>query len=704
MDSILIILLIIWLIIMQNKIIELSNSLKELKHDLFKKSILNKETPVEVQTEPLSISDIPDDIVYASKKEILPEKQPTNKTQTDKTNSVKQSSDFEKIFLGNIFAKIGALAVLIGIIIFIKLISPFVIFTPAIKITLGFLTGFGLIIGAIKLHTKENMKNYSEVLLGTGFGALFISTYCASALFGIFNLPITFTVATTLILAAFYLADRLKTVSMLTVSLVASYLNPFFINPEISVSPNFLMGYLIFVNLLSIVYTYRNKSRNTVNTVNIWLTCLTALFYFKGNNIIAPAILWAAYFIYDTLCTIKQTDTDNKTLNYSSFAVFTILTLTVFSNNNTAIAVTLIIAAILYGAAAFIKKDDALKTYINMFLAALNLSVFYITKESIHTRLLIWSVETVILSYCAYKHKYKTLADWASGLWAAAFVALLFIDNVIYAKDITQFKPIWNIRLATFTPLIISAGVSSFILPKTEDKFKNISNMFRFEAVTLAYLYTGFEANDILNKYMINVNTSVGFIKNMTNAILGFIYTINLKKLYNSTKFEVFNFASAFIGICTLIYLLLTGTDYKPSSAFIPVINIRFVAFMAGIATFALYAKWTKQEIYKYFGIALGFLLIHIEISNLLEKYTMLQADYLISLSWILYAGIVTAVGIFTNKKYLKISGIGLCILAISRIFFYDLTNIDILYKFIAFLTLGTILLVLSYFYNKLRK
>lgn len=704
MNSILIILLIIWLIIIQNKILELSNSLKELKNNLLKKNILNKEPPAEVQAEPISVSDIPDDIIYASRKEFLPDVKPTDEKQAPETETVKQSSDFEKIFLGNIFNKIGALAVLIGIIIFIKLISPFVIFTPAVKITLGFLTGISLIIGALKLHTKENLQNYSEVLLGTGFGALFISTYCASALFELFNLPVTFSVATALLLAAFYLADKLKTVSMLAISLVAGYLNPFFIHHENIISPNFLMGYLIFVNMLSIIYTCRNKSRNTINTINIWLTCLTALFYFKGNNIIAPTILWAAYFVYDLLCTIKQTVKDNKPLNYSNFAVFAMLTLTVYTHDNTAIAITILIIGILYGAAVFIKKDDEIKNYINMFLAALNLSVFYFTKDSLYTRLIIWSVEAVILSYCAYRHKYKTLADWASGLCAAAFVTLLFIDNVIYAKDIFQFKSIWNMRLASFAPLIISTGLSYYILSKTDERFKTVSNLFRFETVTLAYLYIGFEANDILNKYLTNAHTSVAFIKNMTNAILGFIYTINLKKLYNATKFEVFNFASGFIGICTLTYILLTGTDYKPASSFIPLINIRFAAFMAGIATFALYARWTKQEIYKYLGVTLGFLLIHIEVSNLLDKYTLLNADYLISLSWILYAGIVTAVGIFTGKKFLKLSGIVLCILSIFRIFLYDLINVDILYKFIAFLTLGTILLVLSYFYNKHRK
>ena len=96
-----------------------------------------------------------------------------------------------------------------------------------------------------------------------------------------------------------------------------------------------------------------------------------------------------------------------------------------------------------------------------------------------------------------------------------------------------------------------------------------------------------------------------------------------------------------------------------------------------------------------------GFILVHYEIVDVISKYSITDGEYLISVAWILYSGIITTIGILKNKSWLKICGIGFCILSIIRIFIYDLANIDILYKFIAIITLGIILMILSYLYNK---
>ena len=89
------------------------------------------------------------------------------------------------------------------------------------------------------------MQNFSEVLLGTGFGSLFITTYCGSTFLHVLNPVVTFLIATILLLTVFYLADRLKTVSMLVIALVAGYLNPLFVNSSFDIDSNFLFGYLI---------------------------------------------------------------------------------------------------------------------------------------------------------------------------------------------------------------------------------------------------------------------------------------------------------------------------------------------------------------------------------------------------------------------------------------------------------------------------
>ena len=53
----------------------------------------------------------------------------------------KENFDIQSAFLGNIFNKVGALAIIIAVVIFIKLVSPFFVITPVMKLVLGFLLG-----------------------------------------------------------------------------------------------------------------------------------------------------------------------------------------------------------------------------------------------------------------------------------------------------------------------------------------------------------------------------------------------------------------------------------------------------------------------------------------------------------------------------------------------------------------------------------
>ena len=285
MTALIIILMLIWLVIIQYKLTELSDAIKDIKGKLTKKDIYGQPSIIKGATETNpqnieSISEIPDELFYQSEEKTIPQFIENNLKKENKSES------FENIFLGNIFNKIGAFAILVALVILIKMISPFFVFTAQLKITLGYLSGIAMMIGALKLYNKENLRNYSEVLLGTGFGAMFISTYCASGIFHLFNLPVTFIIATAFLLLAFYFADKLKTVSMLVISLIAGYLNVIFLNSEFIISDNFLFGYLIFINLTSILYTYRNPSKDIVNLINLPITMLAALIYCSEIQII----------------------------------------------------------------------------------------------------------------------------------------------------------------------------------------------------------------------------------------------------------------------------------------------------------------------------------------------------------------------------------------------------------------------------------
>ncbi len=708
MTALIIILMLIWLILIQTKLSELSDNLKDIKERIARNSIYKtnevEEKPIEEKKteEYLSISDIPDEIIL-NKQEDKDEKIPKYIERELKKED--KSDSFENIFLGNIFNKIGALAILIAIVILIKIVSPFFVFTPAIKITLGYLAGFAMMIGALKLNNNESLKSYSEVLLGTGFGALFISTYCASGIFHIFNLPMTCAIATAFLLLAFFLADKLKTISMLVISLLAAYINPIFLSANYDISPNFMFGYLIFINILSLLYTYRNHGKNIVNLINLPLTTLAALIYCDKITLVFPIILWAIYLIYDI--TLKNKEANYQILNYINLGALSLILINVFHHDFSLIAYTQLGIGLIYGVIAYLKKSETedLKNYIYLFLSSAFLFVYFMCDKSPTTKCFAWSIETIILAFYAnkYPEKFKFLGSWAIACFGSAYCSIVPIDGVLAIKNIGKFHPIWNIRLLMFTPIILSSAISYYLLNKSNEKtLINISEFFKFISISSIYLYMGLELNNIITQRFIGENTYASFINRMTNVILLFAYSINMKKLSAANNSNAaISVIAGFFGIIATLILLFAGFHYRPLKAFIPLINIRTVAFLSGIATAVLYAKWTENKIYKYLAIFLGFILINYEINDIITKYIIQDGQYIVSLCWIIYAGIITTLGILKNIDFLKNSGIGLCILAIAKVLLYDMSNVDILYKFIAIITLGIILMVLSYLYNK---
>lgn len=680
--ALLVITVFLWIIFIQIQLCEMNEKLKNI--------------PVKTQIK----NEIPE-------KAIEPEiKKEKRKAANSTVKEVKgKRFDFETAFLGNIFNKIGAIALIIGIGIFVKLMSPFFMFTPAVKIFLGYLAGILMIFFGYRM-TEEKLKNFKEVLMGTGISALFVTTYCASAYFHLFENITAIIIATILLLDVYFIADKQKTVSMITIALIAGYLNPFLITDE--VKPEFLFGYYILVNLLSCVYVYKNPSKSVINFINLGITFLflsTALFKDISHvSIIYPLTLWLMYLVYDIVRKNKGIDTNDKNnvLNWLNYGVLTLFTMMIFSHQKEYIGYLTLAVGVTYAGLLYKnleQKSEMYRPYMYSGILCVFLSTFFLSEGPY--RIFLWSAESVLFSYVGFKFNIPALANWALGFIISAATGLLFIDNVVYAKDMTQYVPVWNIRTLSFIFPVASGYFSYKLLEKSEnEKTKKLSEVFRFTALSLIYLYFTFEINNLVMKF-VKGKYSPWFISSMLISILGFKYALQTRRIYNSNGIKLFNIAAYILGGVSLLLLLTVGCSYEPVKNFIPVLNVRFAAFIIGITTLYIFGKWTKYEWFKYLAAILGFILVHSEASDFVNLHTTM--DYIVTVSWLMYAGAIILCGIFKNIKYLKNTGIWLSIIAICRIFIFDLADTDIIYKLVAFLTLGIILMVVSYFYNKKR-
>ena len=72
-----------------------------------------------------------------------------------------------------------------------------------------------------------------------------------------------------------------------------------------------------------------------------------------------------------------------------------------------------------------------------------------------------------------------------------------------------------------------------------------------------------------------------------------------------------------------------------------------------------------------------------------------------LSILWGVYALILIVLGIYQHKKHLRIGAIALFAVTLIKLFFYDIAELDTISKTVVFVSLGILLLIVSFLYNK---
>jgi hypothetical protein len=187
--------------------------------------------------------------------------------------------------------------------------------------------------------------------------------------------------------------------------------------------------------------------------------------------------------------------------------------------------------------------------------------------------------------------------------------------------------------------------------------------------------------------------------------------------------------AALLLGV-TLI--TIRGAAFQPIEIFRPGLNVRVMAFAVVLCAIAVHSalidsyrgvrEWLP-DVRSYLGLAAGIAFFSLltgetrdlfgkmladqphagtpgyEASRIVELQNLRQLS--ISGIWLAYSGIVLAVGIWKGSKGLRFFSIGLLGLTILKIFIYDLSFLETLYRIFSFIGLGLILLAASYAYQR---
>lgn len=324
----------------------------------------------------------------------------------------------------------------------------------------------------------------------------------------------------------------------------------------------------------------------------------------------------------------------------------------------------------------------------------------------------------------------------------------------LYSSDSAEstISPIFNIHFLTSILFVASFVIINLInykkkyLPQT-DFHKTLLNIMGIiiPSILLTVLYFSFRM-EILSYFKqlyissaveITTNGDYGYtnhdhnlrsfksiwIINYSLLFFSIISFLNIKILKN----KLFGFINLGINALCIVVFLIQGlwllselrdsylsqylSEYYHRGIFL--ILIRYISFIFfALIMYASY-KYIKQSFLKsnlriVFDYVLYVSILWIISSELIHWLDISKSadSYKLGLSilWGLYSLVLIVIGIWKKKKYLRIGAISLFGFTLLKLFFYDMSHLSTISKTIVFISLGVLLLIISFLYNKYKQ
>lgn len=300
-----------------------------------------------------------------------------------------------------------------------------------------------------------------------------------------------------------------------------------------------------------------------------------------------------------------------------------------------------------------------------------------------------------------------------SALFAAAFAFILYIGHSKkYAKPFSEeAENIFMYGISGILVLVLYQAFALEIRNYWNQLFEDSVLQIRLPENDYDDIYRNTDLTEFKTIWVINYSlffaSTLAFVnfKWIKNKILGFvnigILVLVILAFLTSGLYAISELRDSYLGV---------PSEYYQSSIFH--IGVRYVSLFFFVGLLLVLYKYPKQEFIQMtsgfrilvgillHGSALWFLsseLIHwMHIGGFSQTYKLG-----LSILWGIYSLYLISIGIWKKKKHLRIMAIVLFGITLAKLFIYDISHLDTIAKTIVFVSLGILLLIISFLYNK---
>jgi len=380
--------------------------------------------------------------------------------------------EWEQILGGRWLARIGVLAVVIGVAFFLKFAFDNDWIGPTGRVILGIIAGLGML--GLGYYWRKRYPILNQVLSGGGVSVLYLSIFAASAIYNMIHFYVAIAFLLLISAASAALALRYDSMALAIIGVLGAFVVPFTLGMGEAWQ---LLAYVIVVDLgVLFLSTFRNWRWLTL----LALVCSLVLFgiwhsEFGGKVGLTTAELGITliFLIFVGATTLfhmiwrrvpKAFDYALMVINASAYLGISLGLM--WSDFRAWMGGFVLLLALFYGALSYIAlKRSAENARLSLF--ALGIALVFLTvavpiqlRDSAWTTIA-WAVEATVLVWLSITLGMPRLRQYSYAVFIIVAVRLLFFDTSV---NISTFRPVLNERFLAFAVSIAAMYVSCYLL------------------------------------------------------------------------------------------------------------------------------------------------------------------------------------------------------------------------------------------------
>jgi len=610
----------------------------------------------------------------------------------------------------NLLNKIGIIIILIGVITAVRYTYA-TWFNDYVKGISIYLLGFIFIVGG-EVFSKKDKRIFSLGLSGGGIGVLYIATFVSYFTYNIISLVPSMFLAVIITVAALILSLRYESKTICGLSLIGGYL-PFFsyfLTSGIEGNAVFVsMMYLLLLNVFVLIISFK-KRWIFINYLSFVLNIpsVILLINLSQNDTISIAYTLIIFLLYVAISLAyplihgtKLTIIDVILLGLNTIIKSVILFELFNEDYRGLVAFLFVITYFILAEIVKRKTSGEKKTQALFYVTALTFAVLMIPFQfGIKWYSLGWLIEGVVLIYVARRIKERgfEIAGWI--IWGLSFFAF-GIDTVLFNDYYYDLKYTINTLAMIF---ILSMYIKDFDQLAFRHSIKGVALiLFKYVVLIYTWLFLIYQAFNGINFIRQNEAFFYMVVFGLLTMLYG--YGISKIKVLGDQGIKIFVTVLYFFGdliAFSIIFYPLSGSIGTKllGVAIIIVYNILVVFNIRDL--FMKLIKGNKLG-YQIYPPLLGLYILASSVGFISSQLDLGRLNLLTSICIILLALIYLIVGFRKNFLHLRRFGLGLALFALTKLFIFDLSYLDLLGKIIAYFSFGLILIIMSFVYQKIK-